>query len=169
MTYPSNRPPYISGQMPPNGDWRPPAPERKSRLVPALLGVLSVTAVLVVGGIIGLSKWMKPAAEGPAAAAAITLADAERFCNLEHVGMKMADGNKTLIINGQDDDGTDEFATEWGNIRCVLTNLGGSEALIEHIQSTRALDGRQTDSWGIYTAAWTYHPDAGLDITIQER
>ena len=34
------------------------------------------------------------------------------------------------------------------------------------INSTRALDGMQTDSWHDITARWTYHPDDGLDITL---
>ena len=41
------------------------------------------------------------------------------------------------------------------------------DAVRQHVSTTRALDGQQTDSWTGYTARWTYHPDDGLQMTIQ--
>jgi len=35
-----------------------------------------------------------------------------------------------------------------------------------HINTTRALDGTQSDEWDGYKARWTYHPDAGVRITF---
>ena len=35
-----------------------------------------------------------------------------------------------------------------------------------HIESTRALDGTQEDSFGDYQARWTYHPDNGMNLTV---
>lgn len=35
------------------------------------------------------------------------------------------------------------------------------------IGNTRALDGMVEDSWGDYEATWTYHPDNGMDMTIE--
>lgn len=37
------------------------------------------------------------------------------------------------------------------------------------IDSTRALDGTQTDSWKDIDARWTYHPDNGLRLTLVDR
>jgi len=37
----------------------------------------------------------------------------------------------------------------------------------EAVWATRALDGRQEDSWPGYTAAWSYHPDSGLRMIIR--
>jgi hypothetical protein len=34
------------------------------------------------------------------------------------------------------------------------------------IDSTRALDGLQKATWGRLSAFWTYHPDNGLNISI---
>ena len=36
------------------------------------------------------------------------------------------------------------------------------------ITSTRALDGRQTGSWDGFTATWSYHPDSGLNLKIED-
>jgi hypothetical protein len=35
-----------------------------------------------------------------------------------------------------------------------------------HMTSTRALDGRQTASWDGIDAAWSYHPDSGMNMTV---
>ena len=37
------------------------------------------------------------------------------------------------------------------------------------LAASRALDGTQEQSWGDYSASWTYHPDDGLNIVIAER
>ena len=42
----------------------------------------------------------------------------------------------------------------------------GSDYVTQHIESTRALDGMQTDEWDDMKARWTYHPDDGLSLTL---
>jgi hypothetical protein len=41
------------------------------------------------------------------------------------------------------------------------------QAVRSHMEQTRALDGRQTDTWPGFTASWTYHPEQGLDVVVQ--
>jgi hypothetical protein len=101
-----------------------------------------------------------------------TLAGAEKQCNDGPPGTTLADGGKTLIIDGRSESqqlngqGTGvDSKTE----ACILKNLGVTAAVLNHMDNTRALDGRQTDSWDGFTASWTYHPDDGLDITIQKK
>lgn len=50
---------------------------------------------------------------------------------------------------------------------CLLTALKADAATISQVQSTTALMGRQTAAWGDYTATWSFHPDNGMDMTIQ--
>ena len=38
--------------------------------------------------------------------------------------------------------------------------------MVAHIESTRALDGYQQETFGEFSASWTYHPDDGLNMTI---
>ncbi len=52
---------------------------------------------------------------------------------------------------------------------CVLENLQAPSYVIEHVVSTRALDGQQTDEWDDLEARWTFHPDSGLRMTIVDR
>jgi hypothetical protein len=37
------------------------------------------------------------------------------------------------------------------------------------MEQTRALDGRQSETWEDFSASWTYHPDNGLDVLIREK
>ena len=49
---------------------------------------------------------------------------------------------------------------------CVLTALGAPTYVLDHLGATRALDGMQTDEWDGLTARWTFHPDAGANLTV---
>jgi hypothetical protein len=50
----------------------------------------------------------------------------------------------------------------------ILDELGAPDAVWAKIENTRALDGMQTETWVQFTATWTYHPDNGLDVIIEE-
>lgn len=155
-TYPDPQP-----QPPQQFEWAPPRP-RKLRWPWVFLAACIVVMLLIGGGIFyALTRLTGP-----------TLAGAEKECNDGPPGTTLADGGKTLIIDGKSESealngqgrGVDT-ATE----ACILKYLGATAAVISHMESTRALDGRQTDSWDGFTASWTYHPDNGLDITIQKK
>jgi len=49
-------------------------------------------------------------------------------------------------------------------IQQVNNDLGFGSSATTRMGNTRALDGTQTASSGIYTATWTYHPDKGLVV-----
>jgi hypothetical protein len=51
---------------------------------------------------------------------------------------------------------------------CVLQGLEASDSVIARMDNTRALDGRQTGTWGDFEASWGYHPDDGLNLVIEE-
>lgn len=69
-----------------------------------------------------------------------------------------------------DTKGTKDFNGEdMEDVRCFLRELGAPDYVDEHIGSTRALDGQQTDEWEGVEARWTYHPDDGLEITFIDR
>lgn len=61
-----------------------------------------------------------------------------------------------------------EYGIPVSDVDCVLGNLGIPDRAMEHVSSTRALDGQQTDAWDDITARWTYHPDSGLNMTLSE-
>ena len=50
---------------------------------------------------------------------------------------------------------------------CVLGGIGMDSAVLDKMSQTRALDGRQEDSWGVWEVSWTYHPDQGLNVIAE--
>lgn len=79
-------------------------------------------------------------------------------------GVSLGDDNTTLKLDGAGRKGS---GMAWADEQCVLKALGAKDGTIEKMQETRALDGRQDDSWGKYEASWTYHPDNGLDVLVE--
>ena len=50
----------------------------------------------------------------------------------------------------------------------VLTELEVPCYVTSHIDSTRALDGQQTDEWDGISARWTFHPESGLHLVLRD-
>lgn len=95
---------------------------------------------------------------------AAPLADAFDLCNAGDTGGEIADEQTTLILDTQGTD--DATGVDYTAVTCVLAPLDTPERVTQAMESTRALDGRITDSWDAYTANWPYHPDTGLDLII---
>jgi hypothetical protein len=72
----------------------------------------------------------------------------------------MDDGNSLLL----DMAGEESGGLETASMACVLVALDVPDATISRMDSTRALDGRQSDQFGDISVEWTYHPDDGLDV-----
>lgn len=53
-------------------------------------------------------------------------------------------------------------------LRCILNRLEAPDSVWSRVEQTRALDGRQEASWGGYLASWTYHPDDGVSMVIEQ-
>ncbi|WJY00400.1 hypothetical protein [Curtobacterium sp. 458] len=112
----------------------------------------------------------------PGDAASTSSADSEpRFMSALHAcdlittsdGVEYADDGATLILSTV---GKENFTgLDWTNVECVLDDLDVSAATKNLIGETRALDGREDDDWDGIKASWTYHPDAGLNITLQDK
>lgn len=134
----------------------PAAPAKPRRTLLWIALAVALVAALGLGAYFALSH-----SSGP------SLTAAEKSCNDGRTDARVDDGGKTLIINASGDPIKNivDVQTE----ACVLDYLKTPAAVRSHIESTRALDGRQTDSWDGYEAAWTYHPDDGLDITIEAK
>jgi hypothetical protein len=140
-----------------------PAPP-KSRAVPILIGLVIVLALAVAGLAVALLR--AGGTETPTIAAAATptkdpaFAVAKGACEVV-AGYRVEDGGQTLTMT------VGGAYMSAGTLACVFDQLGVPAAVRDHVSTTRALDGQQTDSWAGYTARWTYHPDDGLQITIR--
>jgi hypothetical protein len=77
----------------------------------------------------------------------------------------------TITISGayatDSDYGMTESALLTGIVYdCLMTALDVPERVLDHLGTTKVLDGQQEDSWNDYNARWTYHPDSGVSLTI---
>lgn len=168
MTYQPQQPyqpPVMPGRVPMTFDPHP-TPERpaKSRAVPVLIAALSIAVIVAAGLAAMLLTGVKVPGAGPAGLRAVdtgsTFTQVRDSCGVV-AGYEIGDAGKTVImsVGGQ-------FMNS-DTMGCVFDQLSVPAAVREHVATTRALDGQQTDSWSGYTARWTYHPDAGLQMTIR--
>lgn len=142
----------------------PPAP-RRSWLpwVIAAVAVVALVAVLVVPRVMDAladsgapTPWAKPN----------LLKAAQDSCDSGGSGTRLADGDRTLIVDGAGKEDTTGLSAS--EIICIFGALEMPAAVSERVASTRALDGQMEDSWPGYKATWTYHPDAGLDLIVTQ-
>jgi hypothetical protein len=74
----------------------------------------------------------------------------------------------TLVADMAGNDlGSGELA--FADIQCLLEATGAPASVEAKMGETRALDGRQEDSWGDIEVSWSYHPDQGLDVIFELR
>ncbi|GLU91365.1 hypothetical protein [Agromyces sp. NBRC 114283] len=80
--------------------------------------------------------------------------------------LAIGDEGKTLILDMKVDGGS---GLPIEDVVCALAELNVSDAVLSQMDSTRALDGKQTAEWDDITATWTYHPDEGLDVILVQK
>ncbi|MGP9529319.1 hypothetical protein [Glutamicibacter sp. AOP5-A2-18] len=137
---------------------------KKSWLMPALGGLVAGT---VLGLVIGIS--VPSGVAGNAKALSQKVIDqAVENCGIEAEGYTVLDAGAAIELDTKGEDLLDGGTTDWTASSCMLTELGVPESTQQKISRTRALDGTQTDSWGSLQATWTYHPDNGSSVLIEE-
>ena len=124
-----------------------------------VLGVVAGIALPVAGSSTGGVEY-----SGSPSPTSVPLADAYDQCNVADSGGEIADERTTLILDTQGED--DVTGVDYTAVLCVLSQLNTPERITQTMNSTRALDGRVTDSWDSFTASWSYHPDTGLDLVV---
>jgi hypothetical protein len=126
-------------------------------LVVALVVVFSAAAALAF---ILISSRTSSTPAAATASPATVFENTRQDCQIA-AGYDVEDAGKTLniVVGGA-------YLSD-NNLACMVRDLHMPNAVMQHILSTRALDGQQTDSWPGYTARWTYHPDDGLQMTIR--
>ena len=84
-------------------------------------------------------------------------------CGVENnPGARIGDAGKSLMIDHQGEDDASGLTTL--QLDCMIDALGAPESVSVQMNTTTAMQGRQTASWDGITASWTFHPDNGLDI-----
>lgn len=132
--------------------------------------ILATAAVFTLLALAGCSSTGSEAAPTPSATKELsTLYGALRDCNLSAAtpGFTLGDAEMSLIIDTAGDDDLPQLGAKYEDALCVLDALKIPDATLNLVETTRALDGRQDDSWGDVDATWSYHPDSGLNMTLQ--
>ena len=80
----------------------------------------------------------------------------------------VADKGTTLTLTTAGKSGKSASYTDIEDVACVLTELEVPSYVTSHIDSTRALDGQQTDEWDGISARWTFHPESGLHLVLRD-
>lgn len=148
----------------------PSAPRRRGRWIGLASGLIVV--VLGAGAALGLAqrevvekRAVDPESEALSQALRGPLDVAFEECAFDDAeGATLADEGKTLILDTKGED--DFFGLDYIEAICVYDALEVPSRVINQIGATRALDGRVTDSWDVFTATWSYHPNSGLDLMI---
>ncbi len=81
--------------------------------------------------------------------------------NMHYV--KVYDGGRTAVV-----DTRNEYA-EISGVACFLFGIDTPRSVIARIDSTTSLQGEVRAKTDDYTYAWTYHPDNGLNLVVEER
>lgn len=139
------------------------APKRRPWNMAVIVG--GVVLALAGGGFVAWQLAHPPAAPAAAVSPSPTstpIRDAYFGCG--QVGA-VSDRDRTIVLDTQ---GTGLSQASISDVNCILQHLGAPGSIIETMKRTRAIDGRQRGQWGTFDASWTYHPDQGLDVIIQD-
>lgn len=156
MSYPMQPQPAVPPMPTYDPGMPPPAPQQKFWLiVGGSIAALILILVIVVSVVSGVAENKKNA----------VIKNAVESCGvLDKTGFKLGDSDRTLTIDSKGED--DLVGAELADAGCVLKALSITDKAMSHMSTTRAMDGRQTATWEGIDAAWSYHPDSGLDMTV---
>ena len=85
-------------------------------------------------------------------------------CLCGKIGANLRDSSKTLTISG-----AGKYLITDADLTCVENTAKFPAWLKTQIGMTRALDGMQRATYSGYEVTWTYHPDAGVNMTIRKK
>jgi hypothetical protein len=80
----------------------------------------------------------------------------------------VGDGGSSLELDMEGED-LGSGVLSYTDVACVLQELDVPDSVVSKMDSTRSIDGRQTEDWDGIEANWTYHPDDGLDVILELR
>jgi PASTA domain len=115
-----------------------------------------------------VSSQRPQAGRGPAGAkvkleVASVLEVAATRCDIDGA---VGDEGASLELDMEGDDfGSGDL--NYADVACVLNELDVPDSVVSKMDSTRSIDGRQTEDWDGIEANWTYHPDDGLDVILE--
>jgi len=108
----------------------------------------------------------------PPAAAKTSLGTAFNACypginSLEFLATLSA-SQKTVELLAVDKFAIIDGGIQYKDLRCIGDRIGMPDIVHAKIRATNSLMGVVEATWTGYSAYWTYHPDSGLNITINQ-
>lgn len=88
------------------------------------------------------------------------LSELTRWCTIKPLDVR--GDSISFDTEGRDDLGGDTIL----DVYCTLAIVQAPSYIFELIQTTRALDGRQSEEWDQFKASWSFHPDDGLRLVL---
>lgn len=167
-----------SGQHGQPGPFPQTGPGRKPRRKPIPKTVQFGVAGLILGvllGVIGTTTVSAAVNDANARAAAEAeankprpLPEAVAKCNLtsEETSARIGDDGHSLSLDSRGED--DYSGLALSDVSCVLDALNMPDSIRDQMDTTRALDGTQRDTWDNFSVSWNYHPDSGVNVNVKE-
>lgn len=125
---------------------------------------------LVVGAALGLTiGFSASGAEDKAAAQATAeaITAAVETCSLSgSEGITVLDGGSSIEMQTVSQK-TWQGGASFSDVTCVLDALQTPQSIQARMETTRALDGRQTGTWPGFSISWGFHPDNGLNVIVE--
>ncbi|PZE71787.1 hypothetical protein DEJ27_03145 [Curtobacterium sp. MCPF17_018] len=123
------------------------------------LATVAIASIIIVG-VAGCAKQEPPTPRFKTAVSKCDLKGKD--------GVEYADKGVSLILStaGEDDLSADQANIL--NVMCVLKRVKASAALQDRMLSTRAMDGMQEGDFRGIHASWTYHPDNGFNLSLED-
>ncbi|GAA1859118.1 hypothetical protein GCM10009715_03330 [Paeniglutamicibacter psychrophenolicus] len=162
MTAPSGIQPGFDPQH-----FQPAAHSAEKKHNPWVFGIVGLVAGVLIGLVAGFSSATPTVLDASANAATDAIPSAVETCQVvDSKGITVMDGGGSIELqtSGKSSWGT---GAPFSDVTCVLDELGSPASIQARMETTRALDGRQTGSWSGFTVSWGYHPDDGLNVIVE--
>ena len=85
------------------------------------------------------------------------------------VGMELMDAGKSVEMRTAGEKSPYLTGLKQSEVDCVLKASGASSAVLAKMGKTRALDGTRTDSWSNFEVSYSYHPNSGFAVILEEK
>lgn len=139
-------------------------PHRGLTIAAAVVATVLAATLIYIGA---RGEWDDPAGgSGASPAAGSPLHDAVRACAPDDPDVQLGDDGASLVISRVAAD--ERPGAAMTALTCVLAEVDIPDAAVSRMETTRALDGRQEATWDDLTASWTYHPDSGLTVILEQ-
>jgi len=79
--------------------------------------------------------------------------------------IEVLDDGKGLRMQSE---GQEEVGASYEDIVCVLVELDMPQTVAARMDHTRALDGTLEATWDGIRATWSYHPDSGMSVILEQ-